>query len=67
MSSIQAAATKSAHHQPEPDLFTPYRLGDLDLKSRIAMAPMTRSRARSAAMSRTRSPPPIMRSAPRLG
>src|SRR3954471_1393128 len=45
MSSTQAAATKSAHHQPEPDLFTPYRLGDLDLKSRIAMAPMTRSRA----------------------
>ena len=45
MSSIQAAATKSAHHQPEPDLFTPYQLGDLDLKSRIAMAPMTRSRA----------------------
>jgi len=45
MSSIQAAATKSAHHQPEADLFTPYRLGDLDLTSRIAMAPMTRSRA----------------------
>src|SRR3954471_6685509 len=45
MSSTQAAATKSAHHQPEPDLFTPHRLGDLDLKSRIVMAPMTRSRA----------------------
>lgn len=27
------------------DLFTPYRLGDINLPNRIAMAPMTRSRA----------------------
>ncbi|MGZ3291078.1 MAG: oxidoreductase, partial [Xanthobacteraceae bacterium] len=26
-------------------LFTPYRLGDLDLSNRLVMSPMTRSRA----------------------
>ena len=30
---------------PTPDLFSPYRLGDLPLPNRILMAPMTRSRA----------------------
>ena len=30
---------------PMPDLFAPYRLGELQLPSRILMAPMTRSRA----------------------
>jgi N-ethylmaleimide reductase len=45
MSSTQAAVAHSVPQQAEPDLFTPYRLGDLDLKSRIVMAPMTRSRA----------------------
>src|SRR5581483_9213572 len=27
------------------DIFAPYRLGDLELRSRLVMAPMTRSRA----------------------
>lgn len=27
------------------DLFSPYMLGDLELKNRMVMAPMTRSRA----------------------
>jgi N-ethylmaleimide reductase len=29
----------------DPDLFSPYRMGDLELPNRIVMAPMTRSRA----------------------
>src|SRR3954454_16259689 len=45
MSSTQTALATCVHQRPEPDLFTPYRLRDPDLKSRIAMAPMTRSRA----------------------
>src|SRR3954462_7682986 len=45
MLSTQTALASSVRQRPEPDLFTPYQLGDLDLKSRIAMAPMTRSRA----------------------
>ncbi|HEX4196692.1 MAG TPA: alkene reductase [Caulobacteraceae bacterium] len=31
----------------QPPLFTPYRMGDLDLPNRIVMAPLTRMRARS--------------------
>src|ERR1700724_1567130 len=45
--SPSAAAVVDRQPQPAetPDVFTPYRLGDLALKSRIVMAPMTRSRA----------------------
>ncbi len=32
----------------DPDLFSPYRMGDLKLPNRIVMAPMTRSRAADA-------------------
>lgn len=32
-------------NQSHPTLFSPYKLGNLNLKNRIAMAPMTRSRA----------------------
>jgi N-ethylmaleimide reductase len=32
---------------PTQPLFTPYRMGDLDLSNRIVMAPLTRMRARS--------------------
>lgn len=39
------AVADSASLTQEQDLFTPYRLGDIDLNSRIVMAPMTRSRA----------------------
>jgi N-ethylmaleimide reductase len=44
MSTTQAAARPSTRAE-EQDLFAPYRLGDLELKNRIVMAPMTRSRA----------------------
>jgi len=30
---------------PNQPLFTPYRMGDLDLPNRIVMAPLTRMRA----------------------
>ena len=34
------------HAGPEPaTLFSPYRLGDLELRNRLVMSPMTRSRA----------------------
>jgi N-ethylmaleimide reductase len=33
-----------------PSLFDPYDLGPIRLKNRIVMAPMTRSRARNAAI-----------------
>lgn len=44
---VKAAA---AHHprqagEPSDALFTPYRLGHIDLSNRLVMAPMTRSRA----------------------
>src|SRR5258706_13130630 len=32
---------------PTQPLFTPYRMGDLDLSNRIVVAPLTRMRARS--------------------
>lgn len=49
MTSRQATASRGAVSAREaPDaktLFSPYRLGDLELSNRIVMAPMTRSRA----------------------
>ncbi|HEY0439141.1 MAG TPA: alkene reductase [Xanthobacteraceae bacterium] len=44
MTTTQAAARQSTRVEDQ-DLFVPYRLGDLELKNRIVMAPMTRSRA----------------------
>jgi N-ethylmaleimide reductase len=46
----QATALRTSElrsrQNPEPeDLFSPYRLGDIALKNRIVMSPMTRSRA----------------------
>nr|UXE45559.1 hypothetical protein Hi04_10k_c4998_00002 [uncultured bacterium] len=35
--------------KPTNVLFTPYTLGDLQLKNRIVMAPLTRTRARMQA------------------
>jgi N-ethylmaleimide reductase len=32
-------------HQPTPTLFSPFRLGDMELRNRIVMAPLTRNRA----------------------
>jgi N-ethylmaleimide reductase len=41
-----AAASRPSRTEPSPtSLFSPYRLGDLDLRNRLVMAPMTRSRA----------------------
>jgi N-ethylmaleimide reductase len=48
MSSVQATKPRNVPHDTSPDattLFSPYRLGDLELKNRLVMAPMTRSRA----------------------
>lgn len=50
MSAQQATALKNPisvqHAGAEPDaLFQPYRLGDLELRNRLVMSPMTRSRA----------------------
>jgi N-ethylmaleimide reductase len=50
MSTHQATALKTAFpaHQTNPEpatLYSPYRLGDLELSNRLVMAPMTRSRA----------------------
>jgi N-ethylmaleimide reductase len=46
--------TSPALSQPranaEPDLFSPYRLGDLQLANRMVMSPMTRSRAVAGAV-----------------
>jgi N-ethylmaleimide reductase len=42
--SIMQTITSSAEPS-ENELFTPFRLGDLELKNRTVMAPMTRSRA----------------------
>jgi N-ethylmaleimide reductase len=47
--STQATALRTAtcpqHGGREPTLFSPYRLGDLELSNRLVMSPMTRSRA----------------------
>src|SRR3954465_3089031 len=50
MSTHQATASKTAFpaHQTDEEpatLYSPYRLGDLELSNRLVMAPMTRSRA----------------------
>ncbi len=49
MSTHQAALNTDVlapHAGPEPaTLFSPYRLGDLELRNRLVMSPMTRSRA----------------------
>lgn len=49
MSTVEATAP-SVQDAPRPaagteNLFTPYRLGDLELKNRMVLSPMTRSRA----------------------
>ena len=44
-----------------PDLFSPYRLGELELANRVVMAPMTRSRAVASNVP-IPSPPPTTRS-----
>ena len=47
--STQATALRTStpprHDGGEPTLFSPYRLGDLELSNRLVMSPMTRSRA----------------------
>jgi N-ethylmaleimide reductase len=47
--STQATALRTSaspeHGGREPTLFSPYRLGDLELSNRLVMSPMTRSRA----------------------
>jgi N-ethylmaleimide reductase len=40
-----AAAYPPQAGEPSEPLFTPYRLGSIDLRNRLVMAPMTRSRA----------------------
>ena len=47
MTSPQAAVRKPSReaHPDATNLFSPYRLGGLELKNRMVMAPMTRSRA----------------------
>ena len=48
-------------------LFTPFRLGRLELKNRLAMAPMTRSRAGEGNVPNAARRRPTTRSAPRPG
>ncbi len=48
MSTIEATARRLEAPRPAPgteNLFTPYQLDDLDLKNRLVLSPMTRSRA----------------------
>ena len=44
---VSAAPIERVHVMPNQPLFTPYRMGDLDLPNRIVMAPLTRMRAQS--------------------
>ncbi|HVY57637.1 MAG TPA: alkene reductase, partial [Xanthobacteraceae bacterium] len=44
-SSAAVSRRDSAAKGPQADLFSPYRLGELELPNRIVMSPMTRSRA----------------------
>jgi 2,4-dienoyl-CoA reductase-like NADH-dependent reductase (Old Yellow Enzyme family) len=44
-SSSSQSALPRARNESAIDLFSPYRLGELELANRIVMAPMTRSRA----------------------
>ena len=66
MSTHQAALNTDVlapHAGPEPaTLFSPYRLGDLELRNRLVMSPS--AAVRSTATFRTRSPPPTTPSAP---
>ncbi len=57
---VSAANFKAAEAYPQ--LLSPYRLGGLELKNHMVLAPMTRS-GRSTATCRTRSPKPITSSA----
>jgi N-ethylmaleimide reductase len=49
---VDAAPFPTRH----PALFSPYRLGDLELKNRIVMSPMTRSRAVDGAVPHPKAP-----------
>jgi N-ethylmaleimide reductase len=40
-----------------PDLFTPYRMGPIELKNRLVMAPLTRSRAGAGNVPSDMAPP----------
>ena len=42
---LPAATAAKGNHQAPKDLFSSFRLGDLELSNRIVMAPMTRGRA----------------------
>jgi N-ethylmaleimide reductase len=42
---VTTATRPRQTEEPEISLFSPYRLGDIELKNRLVMAPMTRSRA----------------------
>src|ERR1700745_1877313 len=44
---VSAAPIERDHVMSNQPLFTPYRMGDLDLPNRIVMAPLTRMRAQS--------------------
>src|ERR1700727_1680612 len=44
---VSAAPIQRVHVMSNQPLFTPYRMGDLDLPNRIVMAPLTRMRAQS--------------------
>ena len=44
---VSAAPMQRVHVMSNQPLFTPYRMGDLDLPNRIVMAPLTRMRAQS--------------------
>src|ERR1700726_2037593 len=44
---VSAAPIERVHGMLNQPLFTPYRMGDLDLPNRIVMAPLTRMRAQS--------------------
>ena len=55
---------RRAAQAPDTDvLFQPYRLGPFNLRHRIVMAPLTRSRRASRAMCRVPLPPATTRSA----
>jgi N-ethylmaleimide reductase len=45
MSANAAVAKRLTQTEPQEPLFSPYRLGEIELNNRLVMAPMTRSRA----------------------
>ena len=64
MDEIATATRTRAVQAPDTDLlFQPYRLGPFNLKHRILMAPLTRSRARQPGMFQAPSPPATTRNA----